>query len=189
MNLLVLVGDQGFGVPRGRDSVGTAVAASAPEDWLVFDRTLAKGSRAVTDLALDSLVDFDRFRARAEVAHLYVSMNVSDRAGTANPFDWLRRWMRIMSTAERLGWSPRLVRLATPEEAPKEARRFDARIDRALTAASLDSLLVSGIDWKDPFDPGSNGGALVAQAILQDLLEPDSTGGLSVVRRSLASGS
>jgi len=186
MNLLLLIGDQGFGIPRGRDSVATSVAASAPEDWLVFDRTVAKGSRAVADLALESMLDFDRLRSRSETAHLYVSMNVSDRAGTANPFDWLRRWMRILTTGERLGWSVRLVRLATPEDAPKEARRFDARIDRALSAAGLDSLVVTGIDWKDPFDPGSNGGTLVAQSILADLVDPDSsTGGLTVVRRSV----
>jgi hypothetical protein len=176
-NLVLLVGDHGFRSPRSRNSVATTLASRLPDRLggnsdrlLVLDRTISAGSRAVLDLSIDSMLDLDRFRARAESADLYVSMNVADAAGaTCNPFDWTIRWLRIDSVARSLGWTPRLVWLHAGESASKVVRRFGVRTLRALEGAKVSPLVVRGIDWRDAYDTGTQGSIQIASAIERDL--------------------
>jgi len=188
MNLVLLVGDHALRAPRARDSVATLLAMRAPSDWLVLDRTVAGGSRAVADLAIESLVDLDRLRARAETAHLVVSMNVGDLAGGGtNPHDWLRRWLRIEATATRLGWSPMLVQVEHGEEANRAIRRFERRLAAVVEEAAVDSIRIDATEWPAPTDPGSEGVGQIASAIHRSLAEIEAVEPVVVTRRSAPS--
>lgn len=196
MKVVLLVGDHGFRAPRARTSVATALGSRLParlgaeaEGLVVLDRTTTSrgGSRAVLDLALGSLLDLDRIRGRAETADLYVTMNIADGISAGcNPFDWMTRWLRIEATARSLGWSARLVWLGVGEDAPKETRRFERRIARALEAAKIPVLRVEQIEWRDRWDVGSMGALRIAEAIERDLELVES---IPVVRRGVAAPS
>ena len=175
--LVLLVGDHGFRASRARNSVATVLAArlparlaNGPDRVVVLDRTANAGSRAVVDLALDSLVDLDRLRARFDSADLFVTMNVADGVSAGcNPFDWVARWLRIETTARALGWEPTLVWLSVAEDAPKETRRFEKRVAKALVQAGVEPIRVEQIEWRDSHDVGSLGTAHIAEAIKRDL--------------------
>jgi hypothetical protein len=189
MNLALLVGDHALRAPRARDSVATLLAALLPDDWVVLDRTLAGGSRAITDLAIGSLVDLDRIRSAAESAHLLVSMSVGDLGGGGcNPHDWLRRWLRISSTATRLGWKPTLVRIDHGETSNRDTRRFERRLAETLDTAGVSPLSIDASGWPAPLDPGSDGASRIA-ADLRRSLVPTATREPVIIRRRTAPSS
>lgn len=171
MNIVLLIGDHGFAVPRARSSVATTLGASLPRGWCVLDRVTTKGgSRAVVQLAVDAMADFEVLRRRAETAHLFVSMNTDDQCGAGvNPYDWMRRWMRISAMAEQIGWHPTLVRLAPSEEAPKDVRRFHRRVSSKMQEARLDSIVVDDLPWNDSHDPTTEGVTRIATALRHEL--------------------
>lgn len=177
-HLVLLVGDHGFRVARGRNSVATVLASRLPE-WclppnadrvLVMDRTVSAGSRSVTDLALEAMVDLDRIRGRFDCADLYLTMNVADSHGAGcNPFDWVARWLRVKTTARTLGYHPHLIWISAADDAPKETRRFAKRVHSALERVGESPIRVEGIEWRDPTDPGTRGASQIAQCVLDDL--------------------
>ena len=190
-NLIMLVGDHAFAVPRGSLSVADRLRATIARrgtngekisgKTTVLDASVAGTSREVIHKGNNALLVLCGM-SRFDSMHLVLTVSLGDLpSGGVAPSSWIALVSGFLNTAESLGFATSVLVFDVPTgEQDKKSRRWHRRIgsvaqeafdpDDGVLGPGVDILKLEARGWPDPLDVGNDGSEQISDLILSSVI-------------------